>query len=504
MSLVIMIYRNIIKNIWLYACLLSGLIISVALVSSIPIYTEGILNKMLVQEMQQDQLRTGRFPGSYSIWFSWNDDELTREFQRRDTEGNKFFNDEKVLNKHQQIYEAFLKLDLYSREQAITKHEIPLLEHHVIYSTAMLNISPLEREHQRSGRDYIRLRSKSDLAEHIRLIDGRFPAKQATNNIIEVMVTQDVLMDYNLFVDEIYVLTDDRYGGFDDTKVKLVGVFTLQDPTDPYWIDSSPQSRFADSMVIDEELMIDQFIPNSPTRIKSAEYTFHLDYHKLSIDLLRQILRIHSADNEELKRISSYIDFDIPGMRVFQSFFEQERETEVLLMALYVPMFIMLLLYTLMLCKLITASEQNELAVLGSRGASAVQIIFIYMIKGLLLCLISLLTGPPLGYALSRLLGSTAGFMEFVQRKKIVTDIGIEAYRNAIWVLIPFIIMLIITAKGAGAKSIVSHKRMLSGRGGISWQKWFPDVLMLSIAAYGYYQFDLRRFAPGGQAQGNI
>jgi len=100
MSLVIMIYRNIVKNIWLYACLLFGLIISVALVSSIPIYTEGILNTMLVQEMQQDQLRTGRFPGSYSIWFSWDEDELTREFRQRNTNGKRILDDEEVLKRY--------------------------------------------------------------------------------------------------------------------------------------------------------------------------------------------------------------------------------------------------------------------------------------------------------------------------------------------------------------------------------------------------------------------
>lgn len=495
MSLFIMIYRNVVKNIWLYACLLSGLIISVALVSSIPIYTEGMLNKMLIREMQQDQLRTGRFPGSYSIWFSWDENELTRDFRRRDTEGIRFLDDEKVLERYRQIQEMFSELDAYSVEQAITAHKLPLLAYHVSYSTAMLGIRPLEEEYQRAGRDYIRIQSKSDLSRHIRLIDGRFPANQAVNGVYEAMVTQNVLMDHGLFVGQTYVLYDDRYGGFEDVKIRLVGVFTLNDPEDPYWIDGSPESRFADSFVIDEELMINEFIGNSPTRVKSANYAFHIDYHELTIDLLRQILRIHSTNARELGRISPYIDFDIPGMRVFRDFFEQERELETLLTALYVPLFIMLFLYTLMLCKLITSSEQNELAVLGSRGISASQVIIIYLIKGVALCLIALLTGPPLGYALSRLLGSTAGFMEFVQRRGIVTDIGIDAYQNAVLVLLPFMIMLIIAAKSAGSKSIVSHKRMLSGRGGSMWQKWYPDVLMLSVAAYGYYQFDLRRLA---------
>ena len=494
MSLVIMIYRNIVKNIWLYACLLFGLIISVALVSSIPIYTEGILNTMLVQEMQQDQLRTGRFPGSYSIWFSWDENELTREFRQRNTNGNRIMDDEKVLKRYQQIYGMFTELDAYSKEQAITKHDITLLEYHVNYSTAMLSINPLE-EYQRVGRDYIRIQSKSDLYNHSRLIDGRFPANKPVNGVYEAMVTQNVLMDFNLLVGQTYILSDDRNGGFENIKLKLVGVFTLKNPDDPYWIDSSPESSFADSFVIDESIMMNELILDSPTRIKSAGYTFHLDYHELTIDRLRQLLRIHSTNTMELNSISPYVDIDIPGLRVFISFFEQEREIEILLMSLYVPLFIMLLIYTLMLCKMITSSEKNELAVLGSRGISAMQITFIYMIKGVLLCFFSLLIGPPLGYILSRFLGSTAGFMEFVQRRGIVTDIGTDAYTNALWVLIPFVFMLVLTAKSAGATSIVRHKRMQSGREGTSWQKWFPDIFMLSAAAYGYHQFDLRSVA---------
>lgn len=389
----------------------------------------------------------------------------------------------------------FVELDAYSKEQAITKHEIPLLAYHINYSTAMLRINPLKEGNQRVGRDYIRVQSKSDLFNHIRIIDGRFPAHQPVNGIYEVMATQNVLMDYNLFVGQTYLLSDDRYGGFEDIKLKLVGVFSLDNPVDPYWIDTSPESSFADSLIIGENTMMNELISHSPTRIKSAEYTFHLDYHELTIDRLRQLFRIHSSNTRELIEISADITFDIPGLRVFRRFFEQEREIEILLMALYVPILIMLLIYTLMLSKMVIASEKNELAVLASRGISGTQIIFIYIVKGVMLCLIALLLGPLLGYVMSRFLGSTAGFMEFIRRKGIVTDIGTDAYINALWVLIPFVLMLVLMAKNAGATSIVRHKRLQSGREGTSWQKWFPDVLMLSVAAYGYYQFDLRSMA---------
>jgi len=493
MSLFIMLWRKMARNGWLYVCLLAGLIIAAALAASIPIYTEGILNAMLVDEMQQEQYRTGHFPGSYSIWFSWDDDAVWNEFRQTHSEESQFFKDQTVLNHYKRTFDSFNEINKYAREQAIDKNKTPLLDYNVSYSTAMLRLEHEQGEERSSRRNSIRLQSISDLTEHIKLLDGRLPSEKKVDGIFEVLVTQNVLMDFGLFLGETYKLIDRRYGGFDEIKVQPVGVFTLKDGGDPYWIGMVPEFRFADSFVMHQELMRSALIESIPTRIKSARWTYHINYHELTVDKLRFLLQTHADNYGALRKISPDIEFDIPGLRVFNSFFQMEREIILLLQTLYVPIGVMLLLFTLMLCRLIIASEKNELAVIGSRGGSRKQIVFIYTIQGIILSVIALLIGPSLGLILSKALGATSGFLMFVQRESIVADVGQDAYLYALLVLIPFFIMFVMTARNAGTESIVGHKRNVSRLIKAGWQKWYPDVLLLAIAAYGYYQFEVRQ-----------
>ena len=49
------VLRKIFNNKWLIACLLAGSILAVAMVSSIPMYTDGILQRMLVKDMENNK-----------------------------------------------------------------------------------------------------------------------------------------------------------------------------------------------------------------------------------------------------------------------------------------------------------------------------------------------------------------------------------------------------------------------------------------------------------------
>ena len=63
MALFLMILRKMVKNRWLELSLLVGLIISVALASSMPIYTHAILQRMLIKDLEVLQTDTQQYPG---------------------------------------------------------------------------------------------------------------------------------------------------------------------------------------------------------------------------------------------------------------------------------------------------------------------------------------------------------------------------------------------------------------------------------------------------------
>ena len=87
MALFVMIIRKMVQNKWLVFSLLIGIMMSVALVGSMPIYSEAILSRMLKKDLERSQTETGQYPGAIysSIYLPVNDpDRHVPMFDRMD------------------------------------------------------------------------------------------------------------------------------------------------------------------------------------------------------------------------------------------------------------------------------------------------------------------------------------------------------------------------------------------------------------------------------------
>src|SRR5512137_1938856 len=62
-----LVLRKLFANRWLTTCLLAGFTIGTAVISGIPMYTAGILQRMLTRDLELLQESRGAFPGRYSI-----------------------------------------------------------------------------------------------------------------------------------------------------------------------------------------------------------------------------------------------------------------------------------------------------------------------------------------------------------------------------------------------------------------------------------------------------
>ena len=57
--------RKMLSNKWLYLCLLIGLILVVAFISCIPMYTNGVLQRVLTKDLEKIQTTQSVYPGKY-------------------------------------------------------------------------------------------------------------------------------------------------------------------------------------------------------------------------------------------------------------------------------------------------------------------------------------------------------------------------------------------------------------------------------------------------------
>lgn len=466
-----MIIRKMMQNKWLVASLFIGLSISVALVSSMPIYSEAVLSRMLVKDLEKMQENSNVYPGSHY---------------------SKLFFTKETPERMSQIYS---KLEGYMNGTASDNFQIPVQELVTDFQSKTMKIRPVNDPDPTSTRSVktVSLRSFSGLEDHIRLTDGRMPAEtQPVDGVYEVLVTERALIQYKTVIDSEFVVSDDKIAG--EIKLKPVGVFEKKEDDDSYFRDAD-LSELSSSFVISDQTAKQRLLQEGQIPLASIGWFFVLDYSKLELrfvdDFVMTTSKIHNA---LLNYVTIYQSVsETPALDTIAAYLERADQLRTLMWSLNVPVLIMLGFYMFMVSNLIADRQKNEIAVLRSRGASRWQIVTSYAVEGLILCGLAFGIGPLLGALLTEVLGASSGFLEFVQRVQLPVRVTAVAYRyGAIAAGVCFVIMLIPIVM-ATRVTIVGHKQQLARLLKTPlWHKMFLDVIALALAIYGLYTFRKR------------
>ncbi|NIK80227.1 putative ABC transport system permease protein [Paenibacillus castaneae] len=471
MALFVMIMRKMVQNKWLVASLFMGLLISVALVSSMPIYSEAVLSRMLVKDLETMQAKNNVYPGSH----------YNKLFFAKETP--------------EQMNTIFTKIDNYIHDQASANFDIPVQELVTDFQTKTMKIRLKDDPETNLNKALksVSIRSFTDLEAHIKLTDGRMPAaEQPVDGVYEVLVTPRALIQYKAVVNSEYHVNDDKIAG--EIKYKIVGVFDKKEDDDPYFRDSN-LNELTNSFVINNSVSTKQFLQEARLPIASIGWFFVLDYSKLELRYIDNfVLTTNKIRNVMLNSVTMYQTVsETPALDTISKYLKRAEQLRTLMWSLNVPVLIMLGFYMFMVSNLIADRQKNEIAVLRSRGAARWQVITSYAVEGIILCGIAFGIGPLLGVVLTELLGASNGFLEFVQRVRLPVRLTAESYRyGAIASGICFVIMLIPIIM-ATRVTIVGHKQQMARLlKSPLWHKMFLDVIALALAIYGLYTFKRR------------
>lgn len=493
MGLVVMVFRKMYKNKGFIAFLIVGLLISSALMSSIPMYTQGVLQKVLIKDMEGYQTTNGNYPGVFNYSVYSDDGTLNDILKAADGSKNLMENDG-VKKYYKNYLEDFIKLEDYSKKSFQNKMSLPVLSEIAVYST-----EPRKMIHDNfkagdfDDSTFARVQGFEDFEKHIKLTDGKLPEKEKQDGVYEVLVSEGALSKLKMTLNRVYVLSDVQKKGYADVKIKPVGVFTAKDGDELFW-SNYKLSNLDEVVVMDNQLMLKDFIKTEPTQLDYASWSFVLDYHSIKLSNVDKLYGEQNNITNNLADIRNSVRVTFPIKELTQSYVQKESQLKNMLWSLDVPVMIMLCIYLFMVSKLIIDKEKNEISLLISRGASRVQVVFGYVIEGLILALISAAAGPFLGLLLTRLLGSSNGFLQFVDRKALDVGLSTASFGYSLLASAIFLITLLVPAYKASSTSIVDYKRKKArGTGKVIWEKIFLDIILLSVAAYGYYSFNQRQ-----------
>ncbi|RAP75524.1 ABC transporter permease [Paenibacillus montanisoli] len=467
MAIWTMIFRKMAKNRWLQLNLWFGLTICVALFSSMPLYSHAILQRTLFKELQQLQKDQNIYPGSLRASTS--------------VSGTRTFDENKSLIAKADRYMngAPQRLGLDAQSYIITR---------ATQSFKVLPEDASEREKKEMSVTGS-IRTVSDIEKRVRIIDGRLPDPNRNDGIYEALVTQKYIIDLKRDLDHVFVYTKKDTG----EQLRIMPVGIVESKQDNAYDQFNVES-YNSSFYIPYKKFNQDFIENeSLLKISVLAWQYSLNYEQMNIDHIDTYLSQYKAMNNYFNMRLGIASVDMPAKNPIATYTEKKDKLDIMLWSLYSPVMFLLAFYLYMAANLIIERQKTEISVLRSRGASRLQIMFVFLTESLLLGALALAVGPFIGVYFTKILGASSGFLEFVQRSSLDVVLNSSSYKIAAAAVAGSIILILIPAFLATRASIVGHKQQMARGSKMSfWHKTGIDVILLGVAIYMLYGFNKR------------
>jgi putative ABC transport system permease protein len=464
-ALIRFLFRKMWNTRWLTLSSLAGLFVAVAFTTSIPMYADGALKRVVAQSLQDNS--QGLPAGSLLIRYQSTDG-------KTDMDG-------------------FGNVDSYIQGDMTAQIGFPV---EVSQRSLMLRSSEESPEDPKtvdaSRTRKFTLAAFSGLKEQAELAGGKWFADRAESD----GTLQAVMMEEAMFRNDLHVgdvLLYPISGGLDLTlRVQIVGSFKAANEASPYWYQGF--EGLMNNMYISDSAFTKDLAEKQKIPIQMAGWYSVFDLREIQTSQLSPLSsKLNRIDIEVNKRLKD-THLDISFAEMLSDFRRDSIQLQTLLFTLAAPMIAMVFYFITMNSQQALEKQRSDIAVMRSRGVSTRQVFLLFLLEGTLLGIVALLIGPFIGWFMAKSIGSASGFLEFVDRKAIPVGFSYDSVLAGIAAVVVAIGAAVIPALVFTRTSIVDYKRQMArGDRKPFWQKWYLDVVLLGIAAYGWYLFNERQ-----------
>ncbi|MGF7031889.1 putative ABC transport system permease protein [Paenibacillus mucilaginosus] len=451
---------------WLTLSTLAGLIMAVAFTTSIPMYADGSLKRVVAKSLEEKSsgLPAGSVMARYQATGSEKADVA-----------------------------AFEEVDRYIREELPAEIAFPYTAYVRSLSIRASQLTPEDTSKvDPSKRRQMTLMAQNGLQEQAELTLGQWPAEQPQGGVIEVALLEEALYRADMHIGDVFIYPISGGGGIAPVKVKIAGAFKPKNEGDPYWYQG--MEGLLGTFFMSEAGFQDYILKNKKIPLNLANWYYAFDLKNIQTsDLSPLESKLERLDIVLFQKLKN-TRVDVSFIQLLQEFKVQSLQLQLLLFTLAAPMIAMVFYYIVMNARQSLDRQRTVIAVIRSRGGSTGQIIWIYLLEGLLLGGAAMALGPMLGWFMAKSIGSSSGFLTFVDRKDVPVGVSAEALLYGAAAVVIALLASVIPAVVYARASIVSYKQQLarSDRKPF-WQRWFLDVLLLGLVGYGYYLFAQRQ-----------
>ena len=456
-----LVIKRSLNNARLLVAAFLGLIIAVCLVSSVPLYTHGTLERLL-----RERLATSDKRPAGTVWLRH-----LEEGDRRAT------------------LDQYKSLDSYVTNNIQWIVDLPLQKYVQYVAGDVYVLWPAENKGfiPQAQRRYGYVAWQSDLMAHVTIVQGTglTDAQTPEGSDIPAIINQATADELHMQVGQRFIYSDVEQYNPKGVIVKVVGLWQAKDPNDSYWLYDPflfNNVLFTNRADLFNRVFVQ--LPNAP-----HEYSWYAIFDASAIHTVNES-RVLSG----LQFLNTRANIMMPSVTLYPALETTLEEFQtrafllnLLLFVLSVPMIIVVLYYITTSIGMIIDRQRNEIALLKSRGAATLQIIGIYLTEGILMGAIAMVIGPLIGMGVAELIGDSYGFLLFAQRPPLPLWLDQQTLQYAAGAVVLSILASLLPAIGAARHSIVSYKQELARSSQLPlWQRFFVDFLLLAVAGYGY------------------
>ena len=456
-----LLFRKMRNTKWMVLCLLIGFIMASAMMSTIPIYMNASLQRMLVKDMEDYQLENEEYPGAYNVKFTIRTG-LSTERQKEEIG--------KISSLADKQY-AELGCPAAAEKDVLSDEYVAMASQDKDVTASRFILAGI-----------------TNMADHVTMKSGRmFQSGLREDGVMEVIATEKTMKLTQLAPNTVYTIAN----SFDRTKtmkIEIVGVFDSASETDPYWAEGL-DTEYTNHLFADYGTYYDKGMESGALNPNLYIKRIAIDYQKLDMNDVDSLIALITNHQNEFKKAKA--EFVMPISVILQNYGDRADRLKLILWLVQIPVIMMILVYLFMVSQLNVEQERNEIAVFKSRGASRLQVMAIYALESLILGGITAVTGPFIGMLLCKVLGASNGFLEFVNRKSLPISMTAEAFLYAGVAVAVFFLTTMIPIIPATKATIVEHKQSKAKKKKFAlWEKLGIDFILAGGAVAWLYYYN--------------
>ncbi len=459
---------------WLVGATTLGLVIAIALMLSVPLYADAVYQRIFMQNIAPEGWSDPNTPPPFSFLFrydgsiygavEWEDVTPVDEYLARQAGS--------VLGLPQQFMVQYFSTDPFgiyaADERTFDSAATPLLWASFAYL--------------------------SDFQDHITILEGTFPPVNTGGSAapIEVMIYEEKAIELGFQVGETYIAfarqrAEDGFTRNVQIPVRVVGVWKERDLADPYWFFNP--NTLSERLIVPAETYTGRLSSSLTGEVYTAAWYLVMDGQDVSHDDTVTLLRHATITQQKAAGLLANVKLAKSPVEAMVEYRRAANTLTILLYAFSVPILALLLAFITLTAGLAVERRRNEIAVLRSRGAMALQMVGISLMEGLLLGLVALLLSIPTGMSVAQVIGQARSFLDFsANLGQLRLNLSMSTLRFGLVGVALVVAAQVIPTFGAAGHTIVSYKREVARLLRPPWwQRAWLDLLLFIPAAYGAY-----------------